>query len=677
MVTGDQRAGRPAAAPDHDSARPADPTQPAKALAGVRILDLSQVMSGPYCTMILADLGADVIKIENPEYGDQTRKSWGYSVVGEDSRAFLSLNRNKRSVALDLKTDDGRATFLALARTADVVLENFRPGVAARLGVGYEDVRAVRPDIVYASISGFGQTGPYSSYPGYDLIAQAMTGIMSVTGEPGGVPVKSDIPIADLGAGMFAAIGILAALHSRAQQGQGQYLETSLFEAALALSVWQSTEFWSTGRSPVPLGSANRMSAPYQALATRDGYVIVGANNQKLWRLLCEALDAPELLDDPRFVDNNRRMDNRLPLVEALERHLARHTTDDWVAALLSHGVPAGPIRNYEQVLLDDPHVKARQMVAAFDHPVEGLTSVLASPLKMYGTPVVISSPPPLLGQHNEEVLSELESSAVRPSSAPRPSSVTGETEDGVLRIKIANPGRRNAFTWQMYDQLQALLEGVHDDPQIRVVTLEGSVEEGFAAGTDIGQFVEFRTGRDGVAYERRVGEVVRTLLSVPVPVVAQVQGAAVGAGLVLAACCDVVVAEEGSRFGVPIVRTIGNAVPAAVVARLRARVGAAFTDAMLLTATLFTAEELAATGFVSKVAPRGTLETTTAEVVRRIREAAPLSVVALKELHRRVEAAVPTPLDEDVLDRCYGSDDFHEGVAAFIDGRRPEWKGR
>lgn len=382
------------------------------ALSGIRVLDLSQVMSGPFCTMILADLGADVIKIENPEAGDQTRKSWGYSVIGEDSRAFLSLNRNKRSVVLDLKSDDDRRAFLSLARTADVVIENFRPGVATRLGVGYDAVRAVRPDIVYASISGFGQTGPYADYPGYDLIAQAMTGIMSVTGEPGGAPVKSDIPVADLGSGMFAAIGILAALHSRRVSGEGQYLETSLFESALALSVWQSTEFWSTGVSPEPLGSANRMSAPYQALATSDGYVTVGANNEKLWRLLCAVIGAPELVHDPRFLDNNRRMANRPVLVTELEQRLGDRTTDEWVTAMLAAGVPAGAIRNYQEVLEHDPHVKARGMVAAFDHPVEGRTSVLASPLKLSRTPVRVSSPPPLLGQHTREVLDALPAEA-------------------------------------------------------------------------------------------------------------------------------------------------------------------------------------------------------------------------------------------------------------------------
>jgi formyl-CoA transferase len=378
------------------------------ALTGLRVLDLSQVMSGPYCTMILADLGADVIKIENPKHGDQTRKSWGYSVVGEDSRAFLSLNRNKRSVSLDLKDEDGRQDFLSLVETADIVIENFRPGVAKRLGVDYDTVRAVNPRIIYASISGFGQSGPYASYPGYDLIAQAMTGVMSVMGAPGEAPIKSAIPIADLGSGLYCAIGILAAVIGRGDEGEGQYLETSLFEAALAMSVWESTEYWSTGKSPEPLGSANRMSAPYQALATSDGYLTIGANNQKLWKLLCAVLEAPELENDARFIDNNARMAHRGELVADLERRFATKTTDDWVQLLLAAGVPAGPIRDYSQVLNDDPHVKARNMVMTIDHPVEGPTRVLGSPLKMHGTRPRTNTPAPLLGQHTDEVLSEL-----------------------------------------------------------------------------------------------------------------------------------------------------------------------------------------------------------------------------------------------------------------------------
>jgi formyl-CoA transferase len=386
------------------------------ALDGVRVLDLTQVMSGPFCTMILADLGADVIKIENPDHGDQTRKSWGYSVVGDDSRAFLSLNRNKRSVVLDLKQETDRELFLELARTADVVIENFRPGVAERLGVGYEAVNAVNPRIVYASISGFGQTGPYAAYPGYDLIAQAMTGVMSVMGEPDGAPMKSAIPLADLGSGMFCAIGILAALLARGDGDEGQYLETSLFESALAMSVWESTEYWSTGESPKPLGSANRMSAPYQALATSDGHLTIGANNQKLWHILCAVVDAPELEHDPRFDDNNHRMDNRAELVAELERRFVRKTTDEWVALLLDAGVPAGPIRNYEQVLRDDPHVKARHMVTSFEHPVEGTTAVLGPAIKLSRTPARVVTPPPLLGQHTEEVLAELRKPVERPA---------------------------------------------------------------------------------------------------------------------------------------------------------------------------------------------------------------------------------------------------------------------
>jgi crotonobetainyl-CoA:carnitine CoA-transferase CaiB-like acyl-CoA transferase len=378
------------------------------ALHGIRVLDLSQVMSGPFCTMVLADLGADVIKIENPDQGDQTRKSWGYSVVGDDSRAFLSLNRNKRSVTLDLKDEGDREKFLELVRTADVVIENFRPGVAKRLGVGYDAVSAVNPRIVYASISGFGQTGPYASYPGYDLIAQAMTGVMSVMGEPGRPPVKSAIPLADLGSGLFCAIGILSALLARGEDGPGQYLETSLFESALAMSVWESTEFWSTGESPEPLGSANRMSAPYQALRTQDGYLTIGANNQKLWGLLCQVLQAPDLLQDARFATNNDRMSHRESLIAELEKRFVTRDTDDWVALLLETGVPAGPIRDYKQVLEHDPHVKARGMVATFRHPIEGDTKVLASPLHLHGTPTQIWAPPPLLGQHTQEVLGEL-----------------------------------------------------------------------------------------------------------------------------------------------------------------------------------------------------------------------------------------------------------------------------
>ena len=378
------------------------------ALDGIRILDLTQVMSGPFCTMMLADLGADVIKIENPNNGDQTRKDWGVAIKGDDSRAFFALNRNKRSVCIDLKSEQGLQDFYALVRDADVVVENFRPGVTKRLGVDYDTLKAIAPQLIYASISGFGQTGPYASYPGYDLIAQGMTGVMSITGDADGDPVKCGLPVADLGAGMFCAIGILGAVVSRHRTGEGQYLETSLFESALAMSVWESTEFFATGKAPTKLGSANRMSAPYQAVATSDGHVTIGANNDKLWRGTCAVIGAPELADDERFADNDRRMANRTELIPLLETYFVTKTTDEWVDLFLENGLPAGAIRDYAYVLGEDPHVKAREMIGSFEHPVEGTIPVLASPIKLHGTPTTIRSAPPLLGQHTDEILATI-----------------------------------------------------------------------------------------------------------------------------------------------------------------------------------------------------------------------------------------------------------------------------
>lgn len=374
------------------------------ALSGIRVIDLTQVMAGPFCTMLLADLGADVVKVEPPGGGDTTRHSWGRGPGGGDGPAFFALNRNKRSVCLDLTTPPGRADFRKLLASADVVVESFRPGVAAKLGVDYPSVREVRPQVVYASLSGFGQDGPYAQRPGYDLIAQAMGGLMSVTGEPDGPPVKCGLPVSDLGAGMLCAFGIQAALFHRERTGEGQYLETSLFDAAVAMSVWESTEYWSTGQVPRPLGSAHRMSAPYQALRTADGYLTVGANNQRLWTRLCEAIGRPDLVDDPRFATNPDRMRHLAELAAELETALAGRTTAQWVEVLLAAGVPAGPVQRYDQVL-SDPHTLARGLVRTVDHPVAGPVKVLGPPVKFSATPAEIRRPPPLLDQHREELL--------------------------------------------------------------------------------------------------------------------------------------------------------------------------------------------------------------------------------------------------------------------------------
>ncbi|MCA1195777.1 CaiB/BaiF CoA-transferase family protein [Saccharopolyspora sp. 6V] len=374
------------------------------ALENLTVLDLTQVMAGPYCCQLLGDLGADVIKVEPVGGGDATRQATGHRLPRGTSAAFLAVNRNKRSIALDLKTDAGLDTFYRLVRDADVVVESFRPGVATRLGVDYPALRERNERIVHASLSGFGQTGPYAGRPGYDLIAQAMSGIMSVTGEPGGPPTKSGVPVADLSAGLFCAVGILSACLSRAATGRGQAVDTSLYDAALALSIWETSELWATGEAPGRLGSAHRVNAPYEALPTRDGHITVGANNERLWRRLCAVLDRPELPADERFATNTDRVRHRAELAAELATTLRTRDTEGWTELLLAAGVPAGPIRDYAQSCAD-PHTLAREMVVEVDHPGEGPVRALGVPVKLSGTPGRIRRPAPALGEHTDELL--------------------------------------------------------------------------------------------------------------------------------------------------------------------------------------------------------------------------------------------------------------------------------
>jgi crotonobetainyl-CoA:carnitine CoA-transferase CaiB-like acyl-CoA transferase len=371
-------------------------------LAGLVVVDLSQVLAGPLCTMVLADLGADVIKVEPPR-GDQSRTSLG-TRVGDDSAAFLAVNRNKRSVVLDLQTADGRTALHRLVEDADVVVENFRPGVADRLGAGYTELSAINPRLVYGSLTGFGSTGPYAERAGLDLVVQAMAGLMSVTGEPGGRPVKNGPPVADLTSGLYLAVGVLAALEARRSTGRGRRVTTSLYESALSLAVWETAELWATGVTPGPLGSAHRMAAPYQALRTADGYVVVAATNAHFWQRLCDVVGLPELAGDPRFATNADRLLHRDELTELFEDALAKGTTQDWVGRLVAAGVPAGPVQDYAQALAD-PHTVASGMVVEVEHPVAGTLRVLGSPVHAAPGPFVVRRPPPVLGQHTGEVL--------------------------------------------------------------------------------------------------------------------------------------------------------------------------------------------------------------------------------------------------------------------------------
>jgi crotonobetainyl-CoA:carnitine CoA-transferase CaiB-like acyl-CoA transferase len=371
------------------------------------VLDISQVMAGPFCCMLLADMGADVIKIEPPGTGDSTRHSMGFRLKGSDSPGFLALNRNKRSITLDLKSPEDREVLYALVKTADVLVENARPGVAARLGMDYPTLKALNPRLVYASISGFGQTGPWSQRPGFDLIAQAVSGILSSNGFPDMEPAKNSIAVADLGAGLFTAYAVLSAVIGRQASGEGQYVDASLFEAALALSVWETTELWGTGTSPTPIGSANRMSAPYQAVEASDGWFVIGAANQGLWLTFLKALGREELQEDPRFSTNAARVTNRIALMEELAPTFLTRTRQEWIDTLMAAGVPTAPILDYGEAVVSEQAV-AREMVQMVPHPVEGEFRALGFPVKLSATPQEVRLPPPLLNEHGDQIRQEL-----------------------------------------------------------------------------------------------------------------------------------------------------------------------------------------------------------------------------------------------------------------------------
>jgi len=377
----------------------------AMALEGLRVLDLTQIMAGPFCAMLLADLGAEVIKIEKPQGGDDSRRMGPPFLHGE-SAAFMAVNRNKLGLTLDIKTPAGADILWKLIESADVLIENFRPGTLARLEFGYEQVHARQPRLVYCSISGYGQTGPYSQRGGFDLVAQAMSGVLSVTGTPD-QPVKVGVPISDLNAGLFASHAILAALLARSRTGEGQHVETSLLEAALAYTIWESNEYWASGEPPRRLGTAHRLMAPYQVFETADGWIAVGAANQRNWERLAQAMDRPDLLEDARFNSNAERMAHLAALVETLTQTFRTATTDAWGRRLEAAGVPAEPVLTLDQVYAH-PHVQARGMDVVVEHPVAGGIHAIGNPVKYSATPAAITRPAPLLGQHTFTVLRSL-----------------------------------------------------------------------------------------------------------------------------------------------------------------------------------------------------------------------------------------------------------------------------
>lgn len=372
-------------------------------LDGIKVLDVTQVMAGPFCAMLLCDMGADVIKIEPP--GGDTTRHWGEH-PGTDSSAFNAVNRGKRGMVVDLKSSEGVEVVKRLGLSCDIFIENYRPGVMERFGLDYQSLRTENRGVIYASISGYGQTGPSAHKGGFDLIAQGISGIMSVTGESGRPPVKAGVPLTDLGAGLFALGGILAALHHRTQTGVGQQVDTSLVEAGLALSIWEATEYFETGRTPAPFGSAHRLSAPYQAFRCADGHITIGAANDRLFLRLCELLEHREWATDPAYGSNAERVQNHRSLADKIEAVTIHRSGSYWLELFDTNGIPCGPINSYAEVV-EDPQIKARDMVVATEHETLGRIQTLGTPLKLSETPLLPGRPAPLLGQHTDEILAE------------------------------------------------------------------------------------------------------------------------------------------------------------------------------------------------------------------------------------------------------------------------------
>ena len=373
------------------------------ALDGIRVLDVTQVMAGPFASMVLCDMGADVIKVESPS-GDSSRRMAGS--VGDDSPAFNAVNRGKRGLGLDLKTDRGSEILRRLASSADIFIENYRPGVMKKLGLDYATLKPGNPGLIYASISGYGQTGPLANRGGFDLVAQGVSGLMSVTGESKRPPVKVGIPVTDLGAGLFAVCGILGALHHRDKTGEGQCVDSALVDAGVALSVWEATQYFSRGVIPQPLGSAHRMSAPYQAIRCADGYITLGAANDRLFERLADLLEHPEWKRDERFATDSQRVENREVLAAEIEKVTLEKTRSYWLEQLVRQDIPCGPINNYGEVM-NEPQVRAREMVVETTHPTMGSMSTLGSPIKLSETPLTPGRPAPMLGQHTDVILAE------------------------------------------------------------------------------------------------------------------------------------------------------------------------------------------------------------------------------------------------------------------------------
>lgn len=374
-----------------------------RALDGIRIVDFTKALAGPYCTMHLADMGAEVIKIEMPGTGDDSR-GWGPPFIEGEAAYFLSINRNKKSITLNLKDERAKEIALKLIEKSDIVVESNRPGVMKKLGLDYERVKEINPGVIYCSISGFGQTGPYKERPGFDQVIQGYGGIMGLTGEAGGPPIKVGIAVTDIATGMFAAMGILMALYYREKTGKGQYIDASMLDGQISWLTYQGGRYLASGEIPQRIGSAHPLIVPYQDFEASDGFINIAAGNDNLWRKFCEVTGLQDIVDNPKFATNPKRVENREEVVGIISKVIATKTIEEWLDILNNAGIPCGPIYTVDRVFADQ-HVLAREMLVEVDHPKCGKIKVTGSPVKFSETPAEVVTAPPSLGQHNEEIL--------------------------------------------------------------------------------------------------------------------------------------------------------------------------------------------------------------------------------------------------------------------------------
>ena len=378
-----------------------------QALADIKVLDLSRVLAMPYCSMMLGDLGAEIIRVERPGVGDETRH-WGPPWAGELSAYYLCTNRNKKCITIDLKKQEGQEIIRRLAQRSDIFLENFLPGSLAEMNLGYEDIKSLNPKIIYASVTGYGQNGPYRDFPGFDFIIQAQGGLMSVIGDSDGPPMKVGVAIVDITAGLFACSAILAALHYREQTGIGQHIDIALLDAQVAWLANQASNYLVSGKIPRRMGNAHPNIVPYETYQAKDGiYIALGVGNDNQWRKLCKLAKLEHLMDDPRYASNPKRVENRKELVSILQKIFLQKDSGEWIKLLTEAEIPSGPINTIDRVFAD-PQVLAREMLVGMEHPAIGPIKLVGSPMKLSETPVQYRIPPPLLGEHTEEILRDV-----------------------------------------------------------------------------------------------------------------------------------------------------------------------------------------------------------------------------------------------------------------------------